>query len=72
MSTESQEDAVPLITAKMFEGRLDADTEPRVVAALTDALVSVFGEEIRDQTWIILEEVPRSRWGFGGQTAVGG
>lgn len=60
---------MPLITAKMFEGRLDPDTEPRVIAALTEALVSVFGEEIRDQTWVVLEEVPRTRWGFGGRTA---
>lgn len=47
---------MPLITAKFYEGRLNAQTEPKLVEALTDALVSVFGPEIREQTWVVLEE----------------
>jgi 4-oxalocrotonate tautomerase len=58
---------MPIVTTKLFEGRLDAENEPRLVAALTDAVVEVFGEEIRDKTWVVLEEVPASRWGFGGK-----
>jgi 4-oxalocrotonate tautomerase len=60
---------MPLVTAKMFEGRLTPDTEPRLIDALTDAIVSVFGEELRDATWIVLEEIPRARWGVGGLPA---
>jgi|HubBroStandDraft_4_1064222.scaffolds.fasta_scaffold37432_2 4-oxalocrotonate tautomerase len=59
---------MPLITAKFYEGRLNAETEPKLVEALTDALVSVFGPEIREQTWVVLEETPRRRWGVGGRT----
>ncbi len=59
---------MPLITAKFYEGRLNAETEPKLVEALTDALVSVFGPEIREQTWFVLEETPRRRWGVGGRT----
>ena len=60
---------MPLISAKFYEGRLNAETEPRLVEALTNALVSVFGPEIREQTWVILEEVPRGRWGVGARTS---
>jgi 4-oxalocrotonate tautomerase len=58
---------MPLVEAKVFEGRLTDETEPKLIAALTDAFVSVFGEEIREVTWVVLEEVPRSRWGVGGK-----
>jgi 4-oxalocrotonate tautomerase family enzyme len=57
---------MPLINATFFEGRLDAQTEPRLIEALTEALVSVFGPEIREQTWVVLHEVPRRRWGVAG------
>lgn len=58
---------MPIVTTKLFEGRLDAENEPKLIAALTDALVSVFGEDVRDKTWVVLEETPPSRWGFGGK-----
>ena len=60
---------MPLITAKFYEGRLTPETEPQLVKALTDALASVFGPEIREQTWVVLEEVPRRRWGVAGRTS---
>ena len=63
---------MPLVTAKMFEGRLTDETEPKLIAALTDAIVSVFGEELRNDTWVVLEDVPRSRWGIGGRAASAG
>ena len=54
---------MPLITAKFYEGRLNAQTEPKLVEALTDALVSVFGPEIREQTWVVLEETSAAAMG---------
>jgi len=60
---------MPLISAKFYEGRLTAETEPRLIEALTNALVSVLGPEVREQTWVMLEEVPRRRWGVGGHAS---
>jgi 4-oxalocrotonate tautomerase len=59
---------MPFITVKIYEHRLDADTEPALVERLTDAVVAVYGEEIRQDTWIALEPVPPHRWGIGGKT----
>lgn len=58
---------MPIVTTKLFEGRLDAENEPKLIAALTDAVVAVFGEDVRAKTWVVLEEIPPSRWGFGGK-----
>jgi 4-oxalocrotonate tautomerase len=58
---------MPIIEVKAFEGRFD---DPRIsqelIAKLTDALCDVYGEELRDETWVVLTGVDKSRWGFGG------
>jgi phenylpyruvate tautomerase PptA (4-oxalocrotonate tautomerase family) len=59
---------VPLIEVKAFERRFeDEATGERLIAALTDSMCEVFGEEVRDEVWVIVEGVSSSRWGFGGQ-----
>ena len=57
---------MPYISVKIYEHRLDAETEPALIERLTDAVVAVYGEEIRSATWITLEPVPAHRWGIGG------
>jgi len=59
---------MPLIEVKAFDRRF-ADTEAtkRLIAGLTDAMCEVFGEEVRDETWVIVEGVEPSKWGFGGK-----
>jgi 4-oxalocrotonate tautomerase len=62
---------VPLIEVKAFDRRFeDDDTAARVIANLTDAFVAVYGEEVRDETWVVLEGVSPKRWGFGGKARV--
>ncbi|MEU9083722.1 tautomerase family protein [Streptomyces sp. NPDC048357] len=59
---------MPFIEVKIFEQRLTEQTERELVEQLTQATVNVFGEEIRDQTWIVLTPVPAHLWGIGGST----
>jgi 4-oxalocrotonate tautomerase len=60
---------VPIIEVKAFERRFeDAEVSERLIAKLTDALCEVYGEDLRQETWVLLEGVPPSRWGFGGET----
>jgi len=59
---------MPLIEVKAFERRFeDAEAAPRLIAALTDAMCDVFGEDVRDEVWVVVEGVSPSRWGFGGK-----
>jgi 4-oxalocrotonate tautomerase len=61
---------MPLIEVKLFSRRLESEDLPgEVVAALTDALCSVIGEEARDETWVVIEGVPPACWGIAGRTA---
>jgi 4-oxalocrotonate tautomerase len=59
---------MPLIEVKAFERRFeDPQTAELLIAKLTDALCDVYGEELRAETWVLLEGVESSRWGFGGE-----
>jgi 4-oxalocrotonate tautomerase len=59
---------MPLVNVKVFEDRLDdAEFAGRLTAAMTDAIVSVCGESARENTWVIVEGMPRSQWSFGGE-----
>ncbi|MET8883840.1 MULTISPECIES: tautomerase family protein [Streptomyces] len=57
---------MPLIDVKLYEGRLTPQNEGELIAALTDAVGRVLGEKAREQTWVVLQEVPPARWGIGG------
>jgi 4-oxalocrotonate tautomerase len=59
---------MPIIEVKAFERRFeDPETAERLIAKLTDALCEVYGEELRDETWVILDGVAPPHWGFGGE-----
>lgn len=59
---------MPLIEVKAFQRRFDDEAlNQQLIRALTDALVGVCGEEVRGETWVILEGVEPSRWGFAGE-----
>lgn len=59
---------MPLIEVKAFEGRFEDDEQAsRLIARLTDAMVEVYGEAVRDEVWIVLDGVSPKHWGFGGK-----
>ena len=37
-----------------------------MVRSLTDAMVSIEGENMRPVTWVVVEEVKSGDWGIGG------
>jgi 4-oxalocrotonate tautomerase len=59
---------MPIIEVKAFQRRFeDADVAEQLIAKLTDALCEVYGEEVRDETWVVLDGVEPAHWGFGGK-----
>lgn len=61
---------MPYIEVKAFDHRFDDDgeTAERLIAALTDAIGEVFGDDARAKTWVVVEGVSPKHWGFGGRT----
>lgn len=57
---------MPLIHAKVIEGVLNSTQKKSLITKLTDAMVSVEGENLRPFTWVVVEEVRSGEWGIGG------
>jgi 4-oxalocrotonate tautomerase len=57
---------MPLINVKLVDGVFDAATKQRIVRDLTEAMVAIEGENMRQVTWVIVEEVASGDWGIAG------
>ena len=57
---------MPLIQVKVIEGVFSQEQKREIVKKLTDAMVSIEGESLRQFTLCIVEEVKSGDWGFGG------
>lgn len=58
---------MPLAEVKVIEGVFSDQQKQEMMTRVTDAIVSVEGEELRDKTWVIVEEVKSGDWGIGGR-----
>ena len=58
---------MPLIQVKLIEGVFDSKQKKEIITKLTDAMVSIEGENLRPVTWVVIEEVRSGEWGIGGQ-----
>jgi 4-oxalocrotonate tautomerase len=68
VTNEREKFIVPLVTVKVFEDRLDdAAFSAQLTTALTEAVVEVCGESARENTWVVIEGIPRKQWSFGGK-----
>jgi 4-oxalocrotonate tautomerase len=57
---------MPFVNVKLIEGVFDADQKREIVERLTDAMVGIEGENMREVTWVVIEEVRSGDWGIGG------
>jgi 4-oxalocrotonate tautomerase len=58
---------MPLINVKLIEDVFTPEQKQEIVSRLTDAMVSIEGENMRQVTWVIVEEVNSGDWGIGGK-----
>jgi 4-oxalocrotonate tautomerase len=58
---------MPLVTVKLIEGVFSEPQKHAMVRKITDAIVSIEGENMRSVTWVVLEEVKSGDWGMGGK-----
>jgi 4-oxalocrotonate tautomerase len=58
---------MPLIEVKMIDEVFTPAQKKEMITKLTDALVSIEGENLRPYTLVILEEVRSGGWSVGGK-----
>ena len=51
---------MPFINVKLIEGVFSSDQKQQIIERLTDAMVSIEGENMRQVTWCVIEEVAKA------------
>ena len=59
---------MPLINVKVIEGVFTEEQKQQMVERITDAMVTIEGENMRGVTWVIVEEVKSGSWAIGGKS----
>jgi 4-oxalocrotonate tautomerase len=58
---------MPLVQVKVIEGIFSDAQKRAMIEKVTDAMVSVEGENMRQVTWVTIEDVKSGEWGIGGK-----
>ncbi len=57
---------MPIINVKLIEDVFTPAQKREIIERLTDAMVSIEGENMRAVTWVVVEEVASGDMGVGG------
>jgi 4-oxalocrotonate tautomerase len=58
---------MPLVNVRIPEGSLSQRRKDLMIKKITDAVVEAEGyEQVRNHTWVIIDEVKEGNWGVGG------
>ena len=58
---------MPLIQVKLIKGVFNTEQKKDMITKLTDTMVGIEGEAMRQVTWVTVEEVESGDWGIGGR-----
>jgi 4-oxalocrotonate tautomerase len=58
---------MPLVQVKVIEGVFSDAQKKAMIERLTDAMVTIEGESMRQVTWVTIEDVKSGEWGIGGK-----
>jgi 4-oxalocrotonate tautomerase len=58
---------MPLVQVKVIEGVFSEAQKKEMIRKITDTMVSIEGENLRQVTFVIVEEVKSGDWGIGGK-----
>lgn len=58
---------MPMLEVHLIENVFTPDQKRQMIQKLTDAMVSIEGENMRGVTWIKIHEVASGEWAIGGK-----
>ena len=67
VTTTWKEKAMPYVNVKVIENVFSPEEKAEMIHGITEAVVAVEGEGVRNYTVVVLEEVRSGDWAFGGQ-----
>ena len=61
---------MPFVNVKALEGFLSLQEKQRLIKEITDVVVAIKGEDVRNGVWVAVEDVSSGAWGIGGEILV--
>jgi 4-oxalocrotonate tautomerase len=58
---------MPLIEVHLIEKVFNPEQKRQIIQKLTDAMVSIEGEAMRQVTWVKISEIKSGDWAIGGK-----
>lgn len=58
---------MPLVDIHLIKGAWSLGQKQDMIRATTDALVGIWGEPVREKTWVRVLEVEDGQWGIAGE-----
>jgi len=58
---------MPLVDIQLIEGVFGADQKRQMIEEVTETMVRIEGEAMRDITWVRVQEFADGEWGIGGK-----
>jgi 4-oxalocrotonate tautomerase len=58
---------MPLVNVKLIEGVFSDQQKRSMIDKLTEAMVAIEGENMRQVTWVVIDEVKSGDWALGGK-----
>jgi 4-oxalocrotonate tautomerase len=58
---------MPLVNVQIIENVFTPEQKQQIITKITDAMVAIEGEALREVTWVKIDEVKEGNWGIGGQ-----
>ncbi|MGD9812136.1 MAG: 4-oxalocrotonate tautomerase family protein [Sphingobium sp.] len=59
---------MPLVTVELIKDVFTPEQKKDIISKVTDTMVGIEGEALRQVTWVRIVEIEQGDWGIGGQT----
>ena len=57
---------MPFVNVKLIKGVFTPEQKQEIIAKVTETMVGIEGESMRQVTWVTVDEVESGDWGIGG------
>ncbi len=58
---------MPIVNVKVIENAFTAEQKQEIVSRVTEAMIAVEGENMRQVTWVYIEDIKEGEFAIGGQ-----
>ncbi len=58
---------MPMVDIHVIEGVFSSEQKQEMIKRITDTMIAIEGEGLREITWVRIREVNSGEWGMGGK-----